>query len=125
MGKITANGPCKIAYKALRNINCAERPSEWQINDLFPSEATESIVEKLADFFSAISQEFQPLQPEDIPETYDREIVPLTEHAVTERLRAMKKPPSMVPGDIPPDTVNELAPVLALSLIHISSPRDS
>ena len=119
LDKIKQNGPCKIAYKALRNISAPDRPKEWSIEDLRPGIPTEQIVEELADFFSAISQEFKPLEEEDIPTTYDREIIPLTTQQVEARLKEVKIPTSMVPGDIPSDLVKPLAGVLAEPLTHI------
>ena len=81
-----------------------------------PGKEVGVIMEELADYFSSISQEFQPLQQQDIPRTYDREIHPLTPARVAERLRTIKTPTSTVPGDIPPDMIAVLADQLSVPL---------
>ena len=65
--------------------------------------------EALADFFSAISQEFLPLDPDRFPPNikaelergaHDQEVPQLNEYEVFEKIRKAKKPHSTVPGDL-------------------------
>ena len=85
------------------------------------------VLEYLADYFNEISSEFSDVKREDIPKTYDRQTTDLTEETVRDMLIKMKKPKSMVPGDIPPSLVGQLASTLAypLSLIYNAMPTST
>ena len=61
-----------------------------------PGEAAE----ELALFFNNISQEYEPLQMEQIPTTFAREIEPLSNGEVAKMLSECKKSKAKVPGDI-------------------------
>ena len=77
------------------------------------------MVEALADFFNRISAEFDPLEPSDVPRTYERGIPRLLPFQVAGRIRAFKKPKSMVKGDIFPALVHKFATLLAVPLTDI------
>ena len=78
--------------------------------------------EKIAEFFSKISQEFPPLSMEALPDRVKQKLlnpeseseVPLImEHDVYKRIKSANKPKSGVPGDIPRRLVKEFGPELA------------
>ena len=59
------------------------------------------------------------MEEADIPTTFDREIVAITPESVELMIRRIKKPKSMVPGDLPPVLVNELAKECSVPLAAI------
>ena len=73
----------------------------------------------MADFFNSISSEFDAVEETDIPQTFDREIFSVTPGMIASMLAKIKKPKSMVPGDIPPKLVSTLAPALSVPLSYI------
>ena len=83
--------------------------------NLYPGKTPFEVAEKAADFFSAISNEYEALQrpPENIdpPE--------LLLHEVAAKLKFCKKPKSRVYGDIDPRLVVKFADLLAIPLLHI------
>ena len=120
------------SYKALRKL-------EFTYNDPAPTfilpHHTEQnlsdvqIAENLADYFSAISQEFEPLVSENLAPSvrdkieaarFDQTKPCLEEWQVYRRLPPAKKPNATVPGDLPVQLVKEFMPELAkpVSLIY-------
>ena len=89
-----------------------------QENNLTPEES----IEKIAEHFAQISQEFEPLSvnllPPDVQEKVNQpgnesEIPILPDYDVFEKIKKSKKPKSSVPGDIPRKLVKEFGPELA------------
>ena len=79
--------------KAFRN---GEKPKEFGVCSLMPDEDDSAVAEALAVHFNAISSEFQPLEPSDIPPA-PRKVLPVLEpFQVAGRIRAFRKPHSMV-----------------------------
>ena len=70
-------------------------------------------------FFNKISHEFEPLEPEDIPTTHTRSLPKLLPYQVAGRIRAFKKPKSMVKGDIFPRLMSQFGVLLAIPLTDI------
>ena len=107
-------------YRQVRNFGKTERPKLFDVRDLMPEGQTdEDIVENLASFFNRISDEFDPLSPEEIPCTMDKELPVLHDYEVAGRIRRFKKPKSTVPGDIFPQLVTQFADFLAVPLADI------
>ena len=79
----------------------------------------EEIAESLAVYFNRVSDEFEPLSPEEIPCTREKELPQLHEYEVAARVRKFKKPRSTVPGDIFPQLVTQFADFLAVPLTDI------
>ena len=77
--------------------------------------------EECADYFSAISDEFVPLDMSNIPSTYSLPLQRVSRDEITARLKSFKKPRSMVPGDIFPQLVNNYAVCLSEPLGKIYS----
>ena len=89
-----------------------------QENNLTPEQS----IEKIAQHFANISQEFLPLNynllPEDVQAklrkiTSESEMPELPDHDVYIKIKKSKKPKSSVPGDIPRKLVQEFGPELA------------
>ena len=86
---------------------------------LFPGKSEAEVSELLAGHFNAISSEFSPLEPRDIPTTYPQTIKRFERHEVAGRLRRFRKPKSMVTGDLFPSLVTKYADILAIPLTEI------
>ena len=69
---------------------------------MYPDISYQKAAEKIDDFFNNISQEYSPLQLEEISTTYSRQIEKLTVLEVAKRLKEGKKSSSCVPGDLIP-----------------------
>ena len=101
-------------FKNVRNCRSKEKPAPFDVKTLFPGMTEGEVAEELAGHCNNISSEFSPLEAGDIPYTKDRELPMLEPFQVAGRLRAFRKPRSMVQGDIFP------------CLLYTSpSPRDS
>ena len=97
---------------------------EYAENNLTPSQSAE----KLADYFSFISQEFEPICLEKFPPRIkelleagklDTRKPVLQEWQVYLKLKKAKKPNSLVPGDLPVKLVKECVPELAAPITLI------
>ena len=84
-----------------------------------PGSTDLQVAEGLADNFNAVSSEFQPLEPEDIPATHDVALPRLEVWQVAGRLKHFRKPKSMVAGDIFPKLVTIISDQLAVPLTNI------
>ena len=69
-----------------------------------------------ADFFGVFRDEFVPLDLSLIPSTYSLRLPRIDFTEIAFRLRTMRKPRSMVPGDIFPQLVSNYSVALALPL---------
>lgn len=103
------------AVKLLQDADCGEK---WSPSSLFPEKSDLEVAEECSSFFNKISNEFrqitQPAPPEvllDPPEVFQ----------IAGRLRAFRKPSSLVPGDLPPALVTKCSDVLAIPLSIIFS----
>ena len=118
-------------YPALKKLGL--RP--WQENKsqfVLPSHADQNLspaqsVELIANHFSLISQEYEPLDAANLPvriQQYltdqDQDLVPvLSTNDVYRRIVKAKKPNSSVPGDIPVKIVKAFPDILAYPVTHI------
>ena len=98
-----------------------------------PSHAEENYsplqsAEKLADYFSSISQEFKPICIDEFSPRIktilmagktDKAKPVLEEWEVHEKLKSSKKPNSLIPGDLPVKLVKEFTPELAVPITKI------
>ena len=105
-------------FKNVRSYKNFEKPRVFDVRELLGLPAKES-AETLSDHFTEVSNEFAPLEPADIPVTHDRDVEVLLPFQVAGRLRAFRKPKSMVVGDIFPKLVTRCADFLALPLTDI------
>jgi hypothetical protein len=106
-------------YKTVQNYKSAERPVQFDIKSLYPGLEEAEVAEELGLYFNRISNEFSPLDEQDIPLTYTKPIEPLEGYQVAARLKAFKKPKSRVVTDIFPDLVTQYAALLAIPLTNI------
>ena len=104
---------CLLADDAERHFlkNCKtyqtkDRPTPFDPRLLYPGKTDVEVAQALAEHFNAISKEFRPLEPSQIPSTFSSPLYHLAVHEVAARIKSIKKPKSMVKGDV-------------LSLIHI------
>ena len=127
------NGTKSSGYKALRKLGVRKGDSK---DDLFTlskySEQNlteEEIAEQIADYFSAISQEFEPLILDKLPPNVrqcigdaknESNIPKLEAYEVFNKMKKAKKPNSVIPGDIPKQVIQLFSPELAepVSIIY-------
>ena len=103
----------------VRNYNSAEKPKMFDVMDLMPLKTHEEAAEDVAKYFNQISHEFDPLQPWQVPQTYHRQLPRLTPGDVQIRLASVKRPNSMVQGDIFPKLVGACQAELLVPLADI------
>ena len=116
--RLTEDKNSRGYYRAARILSCHEMTKPWKIQHLYPGVSDPLIAEECASFFNGISQDFDPLNPigggvESLehlcPELYE----------VATRLKYMKKPKSIVPGDIDPRLVTKFADLLAVPVHQV------
>ena len=120
-----AQGKRTNSYAALRKLEFGSVVKNGNFKlpvhdeeDLSPSQSAE----RLAEYFSKISQEFEPINPEIFPPYIKQRLNEgksdpgkpvLQEWQVHKKLLASKKPNSLIPGDLPIKLVKEFTPELA------------
>ena len=109
----------KNFFRNIKAFQSKEKPRAFDPMQLFPGKTEMQAATDLATFFNRISQEFQPLEPSDIPRTHHRELPTLLPYQVEGRIKAFCKPKSMVKGDIFPALVDKFATLLAIPLTDI------
>ena len=117
--KITGPTASTNFFKNVKAFKGVDRPKEFNICDLRPGKSEREVAEEAAAFFNRISDEFEPLEPRDIPATYHRDLPMLSPAAVEKMLKEARKTGSMVVGDIFPKIINRCAPYLAWPLSRI------
>ena len=116
---ILAEDAARVFFKNVRRYKSADKPEVFDVRSLCPGEPDEVVAEKLAEFFNKISMEFTPLEPDQVPHTFARQLPALEVWQVAGRLKHFRKPKSMVRGDIFPKLVTLFADQLALPLTNI------
>ena len=115
------------AYRCLKRM--AAQPGDNQdegaftlLSHLEDNLTAEASIEKIAQHFASISQEFMPLDynllPADVQSKLNQQIsesdLPsIEDHEVYLKIKTTKKPRSSVPGDLPRQIVHEFGPELA------------
>ena len=119
--RVNMTGPSaqKEFYKNVKNYQTVERPRSFDVREMRPGRSDIEVADEVAAYFNEISHEFKPLDPWQIPRTYDRALPAFTPEMVYQRLTSAKKPNSMVQGDIFPRLVTPCAPYLAIPLSDI------
>ena len=59
--KLIAAGSNQLPYHALKELAIPERPAAWSINQLRPNVSDERLAEELSEFFSRITDAFEPV----------------------------------------------------------------
>ena len=120
------------SYSALRKLESGDNRGK-NSDFTLPSHAEENMspiqsAERLADYFSQISQEFSPICKDNFPPWIkdklhrgitDNSKPVLEEWQVYKKLQKSKKPNSLIPGDLPVKLVKEFTPELATPITRI------
>ena len=106
-------------FRNVKAFQSKECPKSFVPMSLFPGRSEVEVAGELATYFNRISAEFQPLEPSDIPRTHDRDLPVLLPYQVEGRIKAFKKPKSMVKGDIFPALFDKFATLLTIPLTDI------
>ena len=80
-----------INYRALKYINCPEKPKIFSLNDISVGATEEEVMEEAADFYTKITEEFEQLKDEDVPRTYDRPLYHLKAVDIAMRIKKQNK----------------------------------
>ena len=91
----------------------------WDIRDMYPDLSDAQIAETVAVYFNRISTEYPALSLDDVPKTYNEMLPDLTNEDVLKLLKESKKPKSVVPGDMYPESVRRNYQHLLLPLCSI------
>ena len=81
--------------------------------------------DSIAEHFSAISKEFNPLNPDILPARVkaklnkSHKLPTISEHECYQKVKAAKKPKSVIPGDLPSEIVKEFSAELANPLARL------
>ena len=118
------------AYSVLKRMGA--RPGDCTDSHTFtlPGHEAENLspaqsAERIAEYFSQISQEFPPLDTSALPQRVLQKLdsssgAPVvSENDVYKKIKASKKPKAGVPCDLPRDIVREFAPEIALPIQRI------
>ena len=112
------DGICNF-FKNTKNYMSKQRPTPFDVMDLFPGKSEAAVAEELVQHFNSISSEFSPLRGEQVPKTHNRSLPILQRYEVATRIKKFRKPKSVVAGDIFPDIVTKFADILAIPLTSI------
>ena len=116
---MTSSDACRHFYRNVRAFSTREKPPDFDVRDLYPGQPDGAVAESLAVHFNAISSEFAGLQEGDVPDAIDLDLPMLDQEQVAKRLRDIKKPKSMVLGDVFPALINRSSHLLAIPLTSI------
>ena len=94
--KLTTPGSHRVSYGALRNLNKPGRPKPWNPSSMYAGVKKEVVLENLADFFNRLSVEFNDLNIDDLPITFDRDMLPISADRIAARIKSTKKTKSTV-----------------------------
>ena len=106
-------------FRHVKTFSRLEKPAQFDVRTLYESKTDKEISEDLANYFVRISREFDPLEPDQIPITADRNLPVLQNFEVAGRIRKFRKPKSMVPGDIFPSLMTDFSDFFAMPLTLI------
>ena len=97
--KATKAGP-KAYYRAVKNLACNGKQSEWNVMDLFPGKTIQEAGRSVSSFFTEITNSYKPLQPQRTLPDQTRQ--PITLEQTRQWMKDANKPDSMVEGDLIP-----------------------
>ena len=106
-------------FKNVMNYKSGEKPAQFDVRCLFPGRTDKEVFELLAQHFNAISSEFEPLEPHQIAVTHPCRLPVLQPYEVAGRIKAFRKPKSMVRGDIFPALFIRFGDLLVAPLCDI------
>lgn len=104
-------------HKTVKAFISDEKTKQWSPRQMYPELSALQVVEKCADFFNGISNEYEPLSLSEIPLTFDTAPLKITPKMVEAEIRKGKKPKARVEGDIfvdvLVDNIKTLAPPIS------------
>ena len=109
-------------YSILKRISSYDQhKSDPVIVDSIKHLSSEEQAEQIADKFSKVSQEYEPLKDSDIqvPESEASDIPFFVPKQVQKHLQRIKTNKSVPPGDIPPKLIKQFAKQISFPLCHI------
>ena len=118
MEKAVEKGGLGNRFAALtKPLQSVDKIPNFDVKEMYSAGCSDlEAANECADFFSAISDEFVLLDLSRIPSTYSLRLPRIEFADIAFRLRTMRKPRSMVPGDIFPQLVSNYSTALALPL---------
>ena len=106
-----------LYYRAVSQLKEAEAPKPFSPSDLFPGSEHQEVAEKTADFFTAIADNFVPLDRRGGEKPTPNFIV--EPEQVRKRLLTCRKPKGILEGDTWPNLVTGAAGYLSVPLAKI------
>lgn len=101
------NNP-SLYYQVVGCLKNREAPPPFSPADIFPGESHSVVAEKSADFFTKISERFEPLTARDLPRKEGNDpAFRVRADEIEKRLRECKKPRGLLKGDIWPDQLTK------------------
>ena len=116
---LTGPDASRAFYKHVKAYKSKERPAAFDPCDLYPGQEPQAVAENLAEHFNRISREFTGIEPDQVPDAPHVDLPVLDCAEVATRLRGIRKPKSMVDGDIFPALVDRTADYIAIPLTSI------
>ena len=111
-------GTSSRAYmNAVKALGTRASPSQWSVMDLFPGESPTEVGDKVVEYFTAITDEYDPLDPTYTPAALRRK--PMTLWETRQVMKRAKKPNSSVIGDIPPRLMKMFHHELSVPAMHV------
>ena len=115
----TNNNP-SVYYKIISRLKDPGAKQQFSVMDLYKNEDEQTVAEKAADYFTRISNEFNPLTNKDISDVSKHlNVIKITEQQVEDRIRACKKPKGLLSGDLYPKLLMDYAKILAKPLTDV------
>ena len=106
-------------FKNVKAYKAHDKPKSFNVKDLRPGKSDFEVANEVSEYFNKISREFSPLQPDEIPSTYHRDLPMLSPADVESLLKKSKRTESMVQGDLFPRMIPTCAPYLSIPLSNI------
>ena len=108
-------------FKHVKNFSQLERPVAFNVRKLLPGKPDKEVAKQLAEYFIRVSREFDPLQDSEVPLPPARgpQLPVLQRYEVSARIKKMRKPKSMVRGDVFLQLEMGLADFFAMPLTDI------
>ena len=98
---LTNNGDAGLYYKVVNRLKDRQSQKPFEVCQMKPELTHEEVAEDLANYFSKIFDDFEPLD-EGIPPPSKNDPTKLERYQVAARLRKCKKPRALLHGDIFP-----------------------
>ena len=117
--QLTSEDANRSFFRLVKAFNTPEKPQTFDVRSLCPGMSDPQVANNLADFFNRISEEFDPLSPDQIPVAHWRRLEPLSPHEVSARIKRFRKPKSMVAGDVFPDLMTRFCDFFAMPLTDL------